>query len=162
GYRFFLTDKMPFEKEIYHAMEHGPEGNEFPVDYTSLAFYYGSQPLTARIDPIDDLRVVYEPREHVYFPALMDMTLGGGMQVLFDRGLLMMTQNHNMARIMLGDVPEGRYRISISYFEKPEGAEFSVWQRQNQLTDWRSSFAEKETHKDRISLGEIEITQQTN
>src|SRR5690606_9394594 len=114
GYRFFLTDKMPFENEIYHAMEHGPEGNEFPVDYTSLAFYYGSQPLTARIDPIDDLRVVYEPREHVYFPALMDMTLGGGMQVLFDRGLLMMTQNHNMARIMLGDVPEGRYRISIS------------------------------------------------
>lgn len=162
GYRFFMSDKMPFEKEINHAMEHGPEGNEFPVDYTSLAFFYGSQPLAQRLDPTDALRVVYEPKEHVYFPALMDLSLGGGMQIAFERGIRMTTHNQNMVRVMLNDVPEGKYRLAISYFERPEGAEFAVWQRQKQLTDWQPSFGEKETLKERVPLGEIELTKQTN
>lgn len=162
GYRFFLADKMPFENEIYHAMEHGPEGNEFPVDYISVAFFYASNPLQARLDPSDALRVVYEPKEHVYFPALMDVTMGGGMQVLFDRGLRMITEHHHMARVMLNDVPEGRYKLAISYWVKPDGAEFAVWQRQNQLTDWRSTFAKQEGLAERMDMGEIVITKQTN
>lgn len=162
GYRFFLSDKMSFEKEINHVMEHGPEGNAFPVDYTSLAFFYGSQPLGQRMEPTDELRKVYEPKEHVYFPALMDLSLGGGMQIAFDRGIRMTTHNQNMLRVMLNDVPEGKYRLAVSYFEKPKGADFAVWQRQKQLTDWQSSFGEKETLKERVSLGEIELTKQTN
>ena len=29
GYRFFLSDKMSYEKEIYHGMEHGEVNNNF-------------------------------------------------------------------------------------------------------------------------------------
>lgn len=162
GYRFFLSDKMSFEKEIYHGMEHGPVGNEFPVDYISLAFYYGAQPLTERMEPTDDLRVVYFPKEHVYFPQLMDLTLGGGAQVIHDRGIRMNTHNQSMVRVMLNDVPEGRYKVMINYFEKPEGADFQVWQRQNRLTDWVSSKGNEELFKEKLHVGDIELTQQTN
>lgn len=163
GYRFFLSDKMPFEKEILHQIEHGPEGNEFPVDYTSIAFYYGEKPLTQKLDPTDALRTVYLPKEHVYFPQLMDFTLGGGAQIKFDKGVQMITDNQHMVRVMLNDVPEGKYRLAISYFESPDGAEFAIWQRQKQLTGWKSSSnAERTVFKERVALGEIELTHQTN
>lgn len=44
GYRFYLTDKLSFENEFYMGIEHGPEGNAYPVDYTSVAFYYAEMP----------------------------------------------------------------------------------------------------------------------
>ena len=41
GYRFYLNDKLSFEKSIYQAIEHGPTKSDMPhVHYTSLAFYY--------------------------------------------------------------------------------------------------------------------------
>ena len=61
GYRLFLADKMSFEKSIRHAVEHGPVGNEFPVDYTSVALFYNSEPLTELMEPTALLREVYLP-----------------------------------------------------------------------------------------------------
>lgn len=163
GYRIFLTDKMPWEKEIYHGMEHGPENNEFPVDYTSVAFLYGDSPLTSRMEPENNLREVYYPTEHVYFPQLMEATPGGGASVHQERGLrLIANHNHNMVRINLTDVPEGTYKLFISYFEKPDGADFSIWQRQIKLTDWKASKNDKEHLKEKVDAGVITITQQTN
>jgi Protein of unknown function (DUF2961) len=44
GYRFYLNDKLSFEKSIYQAIEHGPSRSEMPrVHYTSLAFYYSDR-----------------------------------------------------------------------------------------------------------------------
>jgi hypothetical protein len=40
AYRFYLTDKIPFEKTFYHSIEHGPVNNIIPAIYTSLSFYY--------------------------------------------------------------------------------------------------------------------------
>lgn len=59
GYRFFLHDKMSFENSIYHAIEHGPEGNEFPVDYASVAYFYSDSPLKKRMAPTEQLRENY-------------------------------------------------------------------------------------------------------
>lgn len=59
GYRFFLLDKMSFENSIYHAIEHGPEGNEFPVDYASVAYFYSDSPLQKRMEPTEQLRENY-------------------------------------------------------------------------------------------------------
>jgi hypothetical protein len=162
GYRFFLSDKLSFEQEIFHGIEHGPEQNEFPVDYTSLAFFYGAQPLKNRMEPSNELRVVYLPQKHVYFPQLMDLTLGGGVKVVHDRGICMITESEGMVRIMLNDVPEGHYKVFISYFEKPNGACFSVWQRQKQLTDWESSWSKSGTYREKIPIGDIELNSQTN
>ena len=162
AYRFFLSDKLSFEKEIYHGMEHGGEYNNFPVDYTSIAFYYAAQPLSSNMEPTAELREVYLPTTHVYFPQLMQVTPDRGISVVFDRGLMMTASGQNSARIMLTDVPEGNYRVLVDYHERPNGADFQVWQRQKQLSDWKSTKAAKDSFKERIHVGDIQLTRQTN
>lgn len=162
GYRFFLSDKMPYEKEIYHGMEHGEVQNNFPVDYTTVAFFYAAQPLLSRTEPSEEQRTVYRPTVHTFFPQLMQLTIGGGVQVTHDRGIRMTTQRGGMVRIMLDDVPEGKYKVLINYFEKPDGADFQIWQRQKQLSDWMSSKGDKELFKANVYVGDIELTEQTN
>jgi hypothetical protein len=93
----------------------------------------------------------------------MEATPGGGASVHQERGLrLIANHNHNMVRINLTDVPEGTYKLFISYFEKPDGADFSIWQRQIKLTDWKASKNDKEHLKEKVDAGVITITQQTN
>lgn len=162
GYRFFLSDKMSYEKEIFHGMEHGEVGNNFPVDYTSVSFFYAAQPLQGREEPSADLRTVYQPTEHIYFPQLMQINIGGGVEVSHDRGIRMNTRHSGVVRVMLDDVPEGKYKLLINYFEKPNGADFQVWQRQKQLSGWISAKGGKEVHKDRVYIGDINLTEQTN
>jgi len=44
GYRFFLSDKVPFEKNIFHGIEHGGTAESGrPVVYNSVSFYYGDE-----------------------------------------------------------------------------------------------------------------------
>ena len=162
GYRFFLTDKLSYEKELYHGIEHGPTGNDFPVDYISVAFLYSAQPLQSREEPTDELRTVYQPTEHVYFPQLMQLTVGGGVQVSHDRGIRMTASHYGTVRIMLNDVPEGRYKVLINYFEKPDGADFQVWQRQKCLSEWISTKATEERNREKEYVGDINLTEQTN
>lgn len=162
GYRFFLTDKLSYEKNLYHGIEHGPVGNDFLVDYTSVAFFYAAQPLQSREEPTAELRMVYQPNEHVYFPQLMQLTLGGGVQVSYHRGIRMATSGYGTVRILLDDVPEGKYKVLINYFEKPIGADFQVWQRQKCLSEWISTKAAEEKNKERVHVGDINLTEQTN
>jgi hypothetical protein len=162
GYRFYLTDKLSFEKEIFHGIEHGPIGNDFPVEYTSVALYYASQPPQTCVEPTDEMRVVYLPTEHVFFPQLMEITPGSGIQIILDRGLMMKCFGYGTARIMLRDVPEGRYKLLINYSEKKNGADFQVWQRQKQLSSWISTQQNNESLKERVYIGDIQLTSQTN
>lgn len=162
GYRFFLSDKMSFEKEIYHGMEHGEVGNNFPVDYTSVAFFYAAQPLKERLEPTADRREVYLPDTHTYFPQLMEITLDRGIQAILDRGLMLTSFGQGAVRVLLTDVPEGKYKVLINYHEKPNGADFQVWQRQNRLSEWVSTKAGKETVRENIHVGDIQLTPQTN
>lgn len=162
AYRFFLSDKMSFEKEIYHGMEHGEVGNDFPVDYSTVAFYYADKPLVDRMDPTEELREVFLPSKHVYFPQLMEITLERGVQAIFGRGLSITSFGKGALRIMLNDVPEGKYKILFNYHETPNGADFQIWQRQNQLTEWISTKSEVDTHLDNVHVGDILLTPQTN
>lgn len=162
AYRFFLSDKISFEKEIYHGMEHGGMGNNFPVDYTSVAFFYADQPLKERMDPTEALREVYLPSRHVYFPQLMEITPERGVQVILDRGLAITSFGKGAVRVMLTDVPEGRYKVLLNYHESPKGADFQIWQRQNQLSDWISTKAEKDGFREGVPVGDILLTHQTN
>lgn len=162
GYRFFLSDKMPFEKEIYHGMEHGEVNNNFPVDYTSVAFYYADRPLDNRMDPTETLREVYLPDTHVYFPQLIEITLEKGIQVIFDRGLSLTSFGKGVVRVKLTDVPEGKYRVLLNYHESPRGADFQIWQRQNQLSGWISTKTENDGYRERVHVGDIQLTPQTN
>lgn len=163
AYRFFLSDKLSFEKNIYHGMEHGEVGNNFPVDYTSIAFYYAAQPLLEKMEPTAELRENYLPSTHVYFPQLMQVTPDRGVGVILDRGLMISAYGEGGAvRVMLNDVPEGNYRVLIHYHERKNGADFQVWQRQKQLSDWISTKASQDSYKEKVHVGDIQLTQQTN
>lgn len=177
GYRFFIGDKQSFEKEIWHGIEHGGIGNEAPVDYTSVAFYYADSPSADGMEPTDDLRTVYVPQKyHVEIRSLPITT-----------SYWMRTENHvgsmecwspgeDLIRVVMDKVPEGRYKISLSYLKRRNGAEFSLWQRQKMLLGWTSSASEDAVEStedlpdysnddnwvDTLEAGIIEITPRNN
>ena len=165
GYRFYMNDKLSFEREFYMGIEHGPSGNEYPVDYTSVAFFYGETPATECMEPTQRLRTVCIPDRHTFYPQAMRLSLGNNAQVRFGdfpRGMTVSSRGTGLVRVLLEDVPEGRYRIYFDYYAKPNGAEFSVWQRQGMLSDWRSSKAQTEKLVSRFYAGDIVLTPQTN
>jgi len=44
GYRFLVADSYAYGKSIDYTIEHGPEGNAVPTDYTSVTFFYSQDP----------------------------------------------------------------------------------------------------------------------
>jgi hypothetical protein len=88
--------------------------------------------------------------------------LGGGAEVKHDRGLRMKSDGQNSVRVMLTDLPEGEYKLSISYFEKENGADFAIWQRQKMIVDWKSTQSAQEKLNEKVLMGNIKISKQTN
>lgn len=164
GYRFYLTDKLSFENELLLTIEHGPEHNLFPVDYTTVAFYYGNKPPVFHSQPTEELRTVYHPAGHVFFPQLMDLSLGSNTQIenSRERWLIASTDNEGLVRIMLNDIPEGTYKIKLSYLQTPEGGAFSIWNRQKMIADWKDTYSPQRTFMEEQELGVINLTRQTN
>lgn len=164
GYRFYLTDKMTYEQEFLLTIEHGPEHNAFPVDYTTMAFYYGTTPSEHQTTPTEPMRTVYYPTTHVVFPQLMNFALGRYVSIENRRHIIAKidSEKEGLLRIMLDDIPEGRYKVKLSYIRVPNGCEFSVWNRQNLLMDWQDSSAEKDTFVDQQEMGIFDLTRQTN
>jgi hypothetical protein len=163
GYRFYLNDKMSFNNEIYLGIEHGPEGNKFPVDYTSVAYFYAEEPSQEQMQPTAELREVYVPDAHPFFPQAMMITLGRHVKTQYiSSGIRCWASGTGMVRVLLNDLPEGKYKIYLDYCANPEGADFSIWQRQLMIMDWRSTYAEKRTWVDKMYCGDVEVTSQTN
>jgi hypothetical protein len=162
GYRFFLSDKLSFEKEIYHGMEHGPVGNKYPVDYTSVAFYYAEKPMSQQTKPEEKLRTVYEPDNYRFYPQLMKFSVFHNTQINYARGINIQSQNEGGIRIFLDEIPEGKYRVYLSYHTKPTGGDFIIWQRQKPVSGYKSSFNIEDKFKEKQYIGDVDITAQTN
>jgi hypothetical protein len=58
----------------------------------------------------------------------------GGESYLFTPGA------DSWLRISLAEIPPGRYSMFFDAIKGPSGCEFSVWQRQTQLSDWISTY----------------------
>lgn len=163
GYRIFLSDKVSFEKSLNVTIEHGPEGNKEESDYTSVAFYYGEKPSTISMTPTADLRTIELPTRHVYFPALMDFSLGEGTTLTNDRQMKARTNGETDFRIMLPDIPEGLYRVKLTYFKNANGCDFQLWNRQRPIShEWISSYSPEEEKVSDAVLGEFYLTEHTN
>jgi hypothetical protein len=147
GYRLFLTDKIPFTRSIFHSIEHGPEHNLAPGTYTSVAYYYSENPPTGALSPASvDTRVTLPDTMMIYPQLLTFNTFGdinvrrrwryhtGGEAVIFTAAA-----GEAAVRVQLQDVPDGTYKVFLDYAQHPEGSDFSIWQRQTPLTDWKPS-----------------------
>jgi hypothetical protein len=162
GYRFYLADKVSFEERLRLTIEHGPEGNRVPVDYTSLAFHYGDTPSASSMDPAAAPPPPRSPRVHVFYPQLIELSLGGGTTVAFADGALELRASETgLVRFDLSELDPGRYRLRLSYRRGPGEGSFSVWRRQEQLAPWTDAWAATDERVEAADMGEIELTAQS-
>jgi len=164
GYRLFISDKMSFEKSLYHSIEHGPAKNLFPVDYTSVAFYYGDKSPTDAVVPSALHTTVYQPDTLYLYPQLMDFNLEGDIETQttwkYGTGGLSFdfTVNDNSSiRLSLKDIPEGTYSLGVDLIEGKSGCDFSIWQRQTQVSNWISANRAEEKRSEKMSVPELTV-----
>ncbi|MES1220115.1 MAG: glycoside hydrolase family 172 protein [Bacteroidota bacterium] len=143
GYRLFVNDKVSFEKSFFQSIEHGPEHNEVPSDYTAVSYYYCSKPNIQNIAPASANTKLYMPDTLMLYPQLMNAAIDGDIHVETKwafpvNGLTFYytTTENSVLRMSLRDIPVGNYRVFLDYVKSPEAGMFSLWQRQTQLTDW--------------------------
>ncbi|MGH2647892.1 MAG: glycoside hydrolase family 172 protein, partial [Ginsengibacter sp.] len=77
GYRLFITDKISFEKSFFQSIEHGPEHNLVPADYTSVSYYYCSKSNVQKLIPSAENTKVYMPDTLMLYPQLMNFGIDG-------------------------------------------------------------------------------------
>lgn len=67
-----------------------------------------------------------------------------------------------MVRIMLDEVPEGVYKIKLTYYKTPDGGAFEVWNRQKQIKSWEDVYSKTEEKIENAELGIFTLTRHTN
>jgi len=160
GYRLFLSDKLSFMKSFYHAMEHGPENNNKKGDYTSVALYYASTPLSQQmITPTNAQTKIYMPGTLMLYPQLMKFSILGNISIV---GNTFTSINDGHLGISLQEIPPGKYKLYADLESNTEGAEVSLWQRQTLLKDHLSFYGPKKELKDRTFLVPLEVTEFKN
>jgi hypothetical protein len=164
GYRFFLSDKFPFEKDFLQTIEHGPEKNTWPSDYSSVSYYYSDRTEPQRILPTNANTTIYQPDTLEIYPQQMfwemegphsvktEWTYGPAMTMFFT------VQQDTKLKMNMPDIPPGSYKILLDYDKGPEAADFSLWQRQSALTDWFDVHQEKKERIPLQSVGHIQLT----
>ncbi len=163
GYRFYISDKISFENSFYMSIEHGPAGNKFPVDYTSLALYYSDAPANESTAPTNELAKVHIPDTLIIYPQLMDFNIFGSLDVKTTwkygtggESYLFTPGGDSWLRISLADIPPGKYKVFFDIMKEPFGCDFSLWQRQTQLSDWISTYQANEERSNNLFVCDLD------
>ncbi|SEL64499.1 Protein of unknown function [Chitinophaga rupis] len=142
GYRLFLSDKIPFEKNIFQSIEHGLSAKGFPVDYTSLSFYYGDR-VNASQQPTNELTRIVGPDTLMLYPQMMKYTIWGsvdlhaiGMFPIGGRSCIYSANDESRLKVFLDEISPGKYTLFADLVKYPSGCSFSVWQGQTQVSQW--------------------------
>jgi len=169
GYRLFLTDKISFEKSFFHSIEHGPTGNAFPSDYTSLGLYYSDTPAEEVTIPTNNLTKVTISDTLILYPQLLEFTLYGSIDIKTTwkygtggESYTFTPAGDSWVRTSLKDIPEGSYKMYFDLMMEPYGCDFSVWYRQSQLTDWISGYSKDEQRNMNIYICDLSINRLRN
>ena len=169
GYRLFITDKMSFEKSIFHAIEHGPVSNSIPVDYSSLAFYYSDTPPTSFLQPTNALTNLVSPDTLMIYPQLLDFNVWGNIDIKSlwatnTGGLSFMfaVNDESRLRFSFDDIPKGKYKLFADFTKTPEGCSFAVLQRQTILSGWVDTYNAEKLRVEFQYLTDIDISNNRN
>lgn len=169
GYRLFISDKISFEKSFFHSIEHGPVGNAFPADYTSLGFYYSDTPVENTIIPASETTRVYIPDTLILYPQLLELTLFGSIDIKTTwkygtggESYRFTPVGDSWVRLSLREIPNGSYKMFFDIMKEPDGCEFSVWHRQTQLTEWISSYKSTEERNYNLYVCDIDVDELKN
>lgn len=169
GYRLYLADKIPFTKSIYQSMEHGPEGNNVPAMYTSLGLYYCSTPPATYIKPNNSVTKVYVADTLTLYPQLLDFNIWGEATAkpawAYDTGgqsFVFTVNSETRLRFPLTGILSGHYKLFVDFVKQPEGCDFSIWQKQSQVSSWLTTLNNTSERVEQQYLGEIEVNESQN
>jgi len=169
AYRFYMSDKISFEKNIFQSIEHGPSGNLVPVDYTSLGLYYADRAPAAVTPPSNELSKVYVPDTLIMYPQLMNTTIENNISVktawAYNTGGMSYTytaDNASGLKIAITEIPFGKYKLLADFVRNAEGAEFSFWQGQHIIAGWLTANAPHEQIEKNYFIADLEHTPSKN
>jgi hypothetical protein len=163
AYRFYIADKIPFEKSIFHSIEHGPVGNNIPAIYTSLSFYYGTAPMK-RVAEASSISI-YEPDTMVIYPQVNDVNVWEGVAVkslwAHDTGgmsFIYTVSDETRLRFSLDEIALGRYDMYLDFDQHPAGTQLKAMQRQAPVSEWMDTYAADTARVKILKVGIIEKT----
>jgi hypothetical protein len=174
AFRFFLTDKISFERTINMTIEHGPEGNQIPVDYTSVAYYYCDRPpVSNNLPPTELLKKVESPKLQEYWLALLPIKALSQGAVISNENckdtktgknyevFKLMASEDGFAKFELEVPSNGEYKLYLSYFKGPDGCPVEINQRQIPIKRM-DGFASENTFIEKELIGSLFIKEGTN
>ena len=175
GYRLLMTDKISFEKDFLLTIEHGPENNNIPVDYVSVAFYYSdSHPMENPMPGREALTEVKSPKTLEYWLQLLPVkAFSHGASVsaadyrdeVNQRGYQVYKLEGNpngFAKFELEVPGEGEYKLYMTYMKGPEIGSFDVYQRQIPIKKNINGYANKPVVVEKEYIGTLFIEEGTN
>lgn len=175
AYRFLMTDKISFDHEIIQSIEHGPENNNIPVDYTSVAFYYCNiPPVSNNLSSMELLEKVKTPKLLEYWIALLPVKALSHGAIISNEDCKdeISGQNYNVLKLEAGDngfakfeleVPSnGEYKLYLSYLKGPKCSLFKINQRQVPVSTTLNGYANENTFIEKEFIGTLFIKEGTN
>jgi len=112
GYRFYISDKIPFNESFYHSMEHGPEKNNRSVEYLSVAMYYAASPISPIITPANELTKVFISTTYTFYSRLMNH-LTYDKDLKLEDGSASFNGKEGILNVDVREIPAGKYNLSL-------------------------------------------------
>lgn len=175
GYRFYISDKISFKESFQLTIEHGPVGNDIPVDYTSMAFYYCDQPpVENNTPPIKLLSEINPPSIQEYWLALLPIKAFSDKAMLSHErwtdsktkvsyNVLKFSASENgFVKFELEVPSDGEYKLYMSYFKGPDCGDFQVNQRQIPIKKFITGYSKEDTFIEKDYIGKFFIKEGTN
>jgi len=176
GFRFYLSDKLNFEKSFNLTIEHQPDNAQnVKTDYTSIGLFYAENPLFENTEIRIDDKVVKIPHLDKLTPQGMLISLYWLATADFEDPSIVFGLKKSdswtttvdmeaipIVQVSLPGLDNGRYKLYIEYGRTENSGPFSVWQRLKQVSDWIPTDIEATpTNQGKtIYMGDIDITEE--
>jgi hypothetical protein len=174
AYRFFFSDKISFERDINMTIEHGPEGNKIPVDYTSVAYYYCDRPpVSNNLPTMELLEKINSPKLQEYWLALLPIkALSSGATISNEdckdsqsgkkyEVFKLVAPSDGFAKFELEVPSNGEYKLYMSYFKGPDCGQVEINQRHIPIKRI-DGHADENTFIEKELIGSLNINEGTN
>ncbi len=180
GYRWMIADAYPYNKSIDFNIEHGPEGNRIPTDYTSVTFFYSMEPpkIDSSLPPLAE-RKVWAPDRIVYALgwnqpirtfSLMNATMGK-KAVTIDNRLIRYLEFRATGRDIFGlhhvaficDIPaDGRYKVQLKALQGPDQGIVQIYRHDSPVGQQVNLYAQEQSVSDYLSLATLDMLEGDN
>ncbi len=175
GYRFYLSDKLNFDKSFKLTIEHQPEDKtNVKTDYTSIGLFYAENPQYENSEIRIDEKVTKIPHRDrltaqgmlisLYWLATADYqdpSIVFGLKKSDAWHTTVDVEAIPIVQVSLPGLDNGRYRLYIEYGKTENGSPFSIWQRTKQISGWIPTDIDTPSNEGKtVYAGDIDITDQ--